>query len=298
MAGKTRQSANLVSNYDVYANVTNNYVGIGSSAPVVKLDVAGGINASGSIGIGTTNPIGQLQVSSGPVIIGAATSTGTLSQPLQVTGGAYVSGSIGIGTTNPLGLIQVGASSTQSFVVRQVGTAVSVGIGTTTPVNTLTVVGTTDIQGAVETVSVATTYQNVVGTNIVVECDATKGTVFTHSLTNGVVGIVSLRNFPATKNSITTFTILFTQNATGTANTTVLTGIGTNIRLTPTGASVGLTTSTRVSSASTITLPTTANDIDIVTFAVHYNGAGSATTTNYTVYATDVSSFRFGNIKP
>ena len=38
---------------------------------------------------------------SGPVIIGAATSTGTVSQPLQITGGAYISGSVGVGTTNP-----------------------------------------------------------------------------------------------------------------------------------------------------------------------------------------------------
>ena len=37
----------------------------------------------------------------GPVFIGTATSTGTLSQSLQVTGGAYISGSIGIGITNP-----------------------------------------------------------------------------------------------------------------------------------------------------------------------------------------------------
>jgi len=60
------------------------------------------LNEGGSnVGIGITNPIGQLQVSSGPVIIGAATSTGTASQPLQVTGGAYVSGSVGIGITNP-----------------------------------------------------------------------------------------------------------------------------------------------------------------------------------------------------
>lgn len=179
-----------------------------------------------------------------------------------------------------------------------------VGIGTVTPPNTLTVVGTTDIQGAVETVSVASTYQNVVGTNIVVECDGSRGTVFTHSLANGVVGIMSFKNFPATKNSITTFTVLFTQNSAGTANTTALTGIGTNIRLFPYGAAtgitttLGITTSARVSSASTITLPATANDIDVVTFAVHYNGAGSATTTNYNVYATDVSSFRFGNVRP
>ncbi len=179
-----------------------------------------------------------------------------------------------------------------------------VGIGTVTPPNTLTVVGTTDIQGAVETVSIATTYQNVVGTNIIVECDASRGTVFTHNLVNGVVGIMSFKNFPVTKNSITTFTVLFTQNSTGTANTTGLTGIGTNIRLFPYGGTtgitttLGITTSARVSSASTIILPTTANDVDVVTFAVHYNGAGSATTTNYNVYATDVSSFRFGNIRP
>jgi hypothetical protein len=38
---------------------------------------------------------------SGPVLIGSGTSTGTASQPLQVTGGAYVSGDTGIGVTNP-----------------------------------------------------------------------------------------------------------------------------------------------------------------------------------------------------
>ena len=43
----------------------------------------------------------------GPVFIGAATSTGTASQPLQVTGGAYVSGNLGIGTTSPTTALQV-----------------------------------------------------------------------------------------------------------------------------------------------------------------------------------------------
>jgi hypothetical protein len=213
---------------------------------------------------GGANDRGRID-SNGIFLVGTATSTGTSSQRLQVTGGAYVSGSVGIGTTNPS--------------------------------NTLTVVGTTDIQGAVETVSVASTY-NLPSGRVILECNAQSGTVFTHNLANGSVGIVSLRNFPATKNSITTFTILFTQNSTGTANTTPATGIGTNIQLWPTGSSSGLTTSSRVSTASTITLPTTANDIDIVTFAVHYNGAGAATTTNYTVYGSDVSSFRFGNIRP
>ena len=43
----------------------------------------------------------------GPVFIGAATSTGTASQPLQVTGGAYVSGNLGVGITNPQTTFQV-----------------------------------------------------------------------------------------------------------------------------------------------------------------------------------------------
>jgi hypothetical protein len=53
------------------------------------------------LGIGTTNPVGQLQVSTGPVIIGTAISTGTASQRLQVTGGAYVSSNVGIAVTAP-----------------------------------------------------------------------------------------------------------------------------------------------------------------------------------------------------
>jgi hypothetical protein len=40
--------------------------------------------------------------SSGNVLIGAATPTGTSSQPLQVSGGAYVSGNLGIGTISPV----------------------------------------------------------------------------------------------------------------------------------------------------------------------------------------------------
>jgi hypothetical protein len=43
----------------------------------------------------------------GPVFIGAATSTGTSSQPLQVTGGVYVSGNFGIGVTNPQTKLQI-----------------------------------------------------------------------------------------------------------------------------------------------------------------------------------------------
>lgn len=153
---------------------------------------------------------------------------------------------------------------------------------------------TSDFKGAVETVSVgATSFAG--APRITLECDAQNGTVFTHNLSSGAVGIVSLRNFPVTKNSVTTFTIIFTQNATGTGNTTAATGIGTNITLTPLGVS-GFSTSARVATASTITLSTTANDVDIVTLAIHYNGSGTGTPGNYRVFGTNNSGYRFGTI--
>ena len=52
----------------------------------------------------------------GPIFIGAATSTGTASQPLQVTGGAYVSGNLGIGTTNPTVTLQLSPNARISNV--------------------------------------------------------------------------------------------------------------------------------------------------------------------------------------
>ena len=153
-----------------------------------------------------------------------------------------------------------------------------------------------DVKGAVETVSVGST-SNISAGKVILECDAQNGTIFTHDLTNGSVGIVSLRNFAVTKNSVTTFSILFTQNATGTANTTAITGIGTNITLTPLGVS-GFSTSARVSAASTITLSTTAGDDDIVTLAIHYNGSGTGTPANYKVFATNNTGYRLGIVRP
>jgi hypothetical protein len=84
-----------------------NYTGISTftSANITNLNVSG--VATVATGIITTlrgtnlSYTGVSTFSNGPVFIGAATSTGTASQPLQVTGGVYVSGSVGVGTTNP-----------------------------------------------------------------------------------------------------------------------------------------------------------------------------------------------------
>lgn len=164
----------------------------------------------------------------------------------------------------------------------------------------VTFTGGVDISNAVETVSTAST-SSISGSNLVViECNAQNGTVFTHNISSGSVGIVSLRNFPVTKNSVTTFTILFTQLSStpvGNGNTTAASGIGTNITLTPLGVA-GFTTSARVATASTITLSTTASDVDIVTLAIHYNGSGTGTVGNYRVFGTNNTGYRLGTIRP
>ena len=151
--GKARQSANLVSDNNIFVNITNDRVGIGSISPKSKLDVVGDVNISGVItassfsgnassatyatyattsGISTSviggiGSITQLQVTgvstftNGPVLVGSANSTGTTSQRLQITGGGYVSGNLGVGTTNPQYSLDVSGDINLSGTFRQNG---------------------------------------------------------------------------------------------------------------------------------------------------------------------------------
>jgi len=98
------------------ANTTNVATGAVASAVQKTINVGTG-GATGSrllVDIGPTNlGASTVRFNSGTnVIIGAATTTGTASQPLQVTGGAYVSGSVGIGTTNPGATLNVVPTAT------------------------------------------------------------------------------------------------------------------------------------------------------------------------------------------
>lgn len=155
------------------------------------------------------------------------------------------------------------------------------------------------INNALETVATATTYQNGSFNNVVLECDLDNGSIFTHNIgTNGTVGVVSFKDFPAIKNSVVSYTIIFTQQSTtpaGTGNTTGSTGIGTNLFLQPLGVT-GFSTSAKVGSGTTITLSSTTNDVDFISFAIHYNGSGTGTQTNYKVYASGNGEFRWGRI--
>ena len=110
--GKTRETGKLVSDNIVSANINNDSVGIGTTNPTSKLQVQGnvlvvGIITATNLAAQQLNISGISTITSGPILVGTGTSTGTASQPLQVTGGAYVSGNLGIGTTNPAYALQV-----------------------------------------------------------------------------------------------------------------------------------------------------------------------------------------------
>ena len=110
--GKTRETGKLVSDNIVSANINNDSVGIGTTNPTSKLQVQGNVLVVGIV-TATNLAAQQLNISgistftSGPILVGTGTSTGTTDQDLQVTGGAYVSGNLGIGTTNPAYALQV-----------------------------------------------------------------------------------------------------------------------------------------------------------------------------------------------
>ena len=155
-------------------------------------------------------------------------------------------------------------------------------------------------KGVIETVSTASTY-DLGGGRVVLELDVRNATTYTHSLTNGTVGIVSFKNMPADTgvSNGTTITVLFTQNSAGTANTTVATGIGTNCFIVgfEDGSTVaGISTRALVGSATTVTLSTTASDRDFVSFFVHYTGGTNTTASSYQVYATKNGGFRQGTV--
>jgi len=248
------------------------------------------------VGYGITGA-GFINVSGASTFSGNVSIAGTLTYEdvTNVDSVGIITARTGINVTaggiNAVGVVTATSFSGNITGGTLVGTGLSIsGIGT---------IGDLNIKAAVETVSVGSTY-DLGGGKVILECDATNGTIFTHNLTNGSVGIVSLRNFPVRGNSVTTFSIIFNQlstTPTGTGNTTAATGIGTNITLTPLGVS-GFSTSARVATASTVTLSTTANDVDIVTLAIHYNGSGTGTPGNYRVFATGNTGFRFGSIKP
>jgi len=163
--------------------------------------------------------------------------------------------------------------------------------------------------GVTETVSVGSTSHYIQDKSVILELDCSKGSVFTHDLSSGNVGIVSIKNFRVNTNTFTTATVIFTQNSSapsaGAGNTMVIPpatqvpgGIGTEVTLSPLGvaANAGIATNGMVGSATTVVLSGTARDLDVVTFGVHYNGGGTGTAGNYRTVVTKSGDFRFGTV--
>ena len=78
--------------------------------------------------------------------------------------------------------------------------------------------------GVTETVSVGSTSHYIQDKSVTLELDCSKGSVFTHDLSSGNVGIVSIKNFRVNTNTFTTATDIFTQHSSNPAS-----GVGNTI---------------------------------------------------------------------
>ena len=276
--------------------------------------------------LGTAGPtVPSLTVTNDATVGGALTVTGnqTVTGNLAVTTNATVGGALTV-----TGNFTVNGTTTTIDTINLVVEDKNIGIGSTSSASNttadgggLTIFGGSDgdktftwendtgcfeynqpskFRGVIETVSTGSTY-DLGGGNVVLELDVRNATTYTHSLSNGSVGIVSFKNMPADTgvSNGTTITVIFTQNATGTANTTAATGIGTNCFVVgfEDGATVaGISTRALVGTATTVTLSTTASDRDFVSFFVHYTGGTNTVASSYQVYATKNGGFRQGTV--
>ena len=274
--------------------------------------------------LGTAGPVvPSLTVTNNATVGGALTVTGnqTTSGNLNVTNNATVGGALTVTGNFTVNGTQTIVNTTSLEIADK-----NIGIGSTSsPSDALadgagiTIYGTTNktitwerdtgcfeynqpskFRGVIETVSTGSTY-DLGGGRVVLELDVRNATTYTHSLSNGSVGIVSFKNMPADTgvSNGTTITVIFTQNATGTANTTAATGIGTNCFVIgfEDGATVaGISTRALVGTATTVTLSTTASDRDFVSFFVHYTGGTNTVASSYQVYATKNGGFRQGTV--
>jgi anti-sigma-K factor RskA len=103
--GKTRQTANLVSDDNIFVNVSNDRVGIGTTNPQYDLDVIGDINLTGTFR------------QNGSQFVASRWTSGTGDDIYRL------SGDVGIGTTNPTSALTVkGNTSLETLNVSGIAT--------------------------------------------------------------------------------------------------------------------------------------------------------------------------------
>ena len=71
--GKTRETANLVSDYNIFVDPTNDRVGIGSTIPASKLSVTGDVTITGIVTASSFKGSSQIGISTNGTYVGLAT---------------------------------------------------------------------------------------------------------------------------------------------------------------------------------------------------------------------------------
>ena len=302
-----------------------NITGVATAGSFVG-DITGDVtgNASGTAGGLTGNPsisVTNLTVSGDQTVGGG----------LTVTGNMTVDGTQTIVNTSILDIADktVGiASTTAATDATADGAGIEIYASSTEADNNKTILWQRDTgcfefseptkhKGVVETVAAASTHTDTSG-NVVLELDMAAATTFTHTIPaassagRGLnIGIVSFKNMPADNGVANgqSVTVIFTQassahgGATGAGNTVDTNGIGAtcNIAAFEDGAvKAGISTRAFVGggtgAASSITLSPEKNDVDFVSFFVHYTGGTNTDLKSYKVYATKNGGFNQGNV--
>lgn len=244
------------------------------------------------IGVTTVAGLNAAAVFANTGIVTGRFTAGIFSGPLE---GIVTGGLVGLHTGDTIGNLtgSVNSSGVSTFSTLNVGTAGTVitttsdgkvGIGSTQPRHSLTVAGSLQVKGFVET------QQNVSLGGTILTLNAADGTAFTHELTNHI-GIVSFTGIATSRAGAQTFTVFATQAGTP-YNTTDATGIGMQKATIVTEGGVGFTTHIKVGTGSTIKLTNTAGALDILTFIVTYDGTTPIQNNSFKVVGFAATDFR------